>query len=100
MNKKKVIAKVISQRKIGEGIYDMWIETDLAEDAGAGQFICVYPRDKSTLLPRPISICEADRANGELRIVYRVAGKGTEEFSHYAVGTDKTGTEGIYGCAK
>ena len=94
MNKKKVIAKVISQRKIGEGIYDMWIETDLAEDAGAGQFICVYPRDKSTLLPRPISICEADRANGELRIVYRVAGKGTEEFSHYAAGEDI----GILGC--
>ena len=94
MNKKKVIAKVISQRKIGEGIYDMWIETDLAEDAGAGQFICVYPRDKSTLLPRPISICEADRANAELRIVHREAGKGTEEFSHYAAGEDI----GILGC--
>lgn len=93
MRKKKIKTKVVSQREIsrseiGEGIYDMWIETDLAEDARAGQFICVYPRDKSTLLPRPISICEADRENGRIRIVYRVAGKGTEEFSHYGAGED------------
>ena len=46
-----------------------------------GQFIGVYPHNESTLLPRPISICEADRKKGRLRIVYRVAGKGTEEFS-------------------
>ncbi len=83
MGKRKVDTKVISQIEMGEGIYDMWLETDLAEDARAGQFICVYPKDKSMLLPRPISICEADRENGRIRIVYRVAGKGTEEFSHY-----------------
>ena len=50
MEKKKVKAKVISQREIADGIYDMWIETDLAADVKAGQFICVYPCDKSTLL--------------------------------------------------
>ena len=33
------------------------------------------------MLPRPISICETDKEKGALRIVYRVAGKGTEEFS-------------------
>ena len=37
-------------------------------------------------LPRPISICETDAANGRLRIVYRVAGKGTAEFSGYEAG--------------
>lgn len=35
------------------------------------------------MLPRPISICEIDKKDGALRIVYRVAGKGTEEFSGY-----------------
>lgn len=88
MEKKKVRTKVIFQKEIAEGIYDMWIKTDLAITAKAGQFICIYPRDKSMLLPRPISICEADRENGRIRIVYRVAGKGTEEFSHYAKGDD------------
>ena len=86
MEKKKVKAKVISQREIADGIYDMWIETDLAADVKAGQFICVYPCDKSTLLPRPISVCEADRETGRVRMVYRIAGKGTKEFSRYRAG--------------
>lgn len=89
--KKKTEAVVISQKCItnrggAEGIYDMRIETDLAKQARPGQFIMIYPKDKSTLLPRPISICEADRENNWLRIVYRVAGKGTGEFSAYQEG--------------
>lgn len=84
--KKKIKTKVLSQTEIADGIYDMWIDTDLAETAKAGQFIGVYPHNESTLLPRPISICEADRKKGRLRIVYRVAGKGTEELSVYHAG--------------
>lgn len=86
--KKKVSAQVFSQQEIAPGIYDMWLTTELAQEAGAGQFIGVYPEDKSKLLPRPISICEVDKANNRLRIVYRVAGKGTEEFSTYKVGKE------------
>jgi dihydroorotate dehydrogenase electron transfer subunit len=85
-NKKKETAVVASQRKLATGIYDMWINTTLASQAKAGQFINIYPEDKSTLLPRPISICEADKEAGKLRIVYRVAGKGTGEFSTYSEG--------------
>ena len=86
-SKKKEQAVVISQQQIAEGIYDMWIETSLAAQARAGQFISVYTQDKSALLPRPISICETDKEKGELRIVYRVAGKGTKEFSNYQKGS-------------
>lgn len=84
--KKKVTATVFRQDEIAEGIYDMWIETDLALDAKPGQFISVYPKNQATLLPRPISICEADKKTKRLRIVYRVAGKGTGEFSNYHTG--------------
>lgn len=84
--KKKETARVQMQQSLAEGIYDMWIETSLAEDARAGQFISVYPKDGATILPRPISICEADKEKGRLRIVYRVAGKGTGEFSKYKAG--------------
>lgn len=84
--KKRIKTKVISQTEIADGIYDMWIQTDLAQSAKAGQFICVYPQDGSMLLPRPISICETDRTKGNIRIVYRVAGKGTGEFSSYHAG--------------
>lgn len=86
--KEKVTAKVLDQKMIAPDIYDMWLETELALRAAAGQFIGVYPRDKSTLLPRPISICEVDRERSALRIVYRIAGKGTEEFSGYRAGEE------------
>ena len=84
--KQKHTAKVLSQREIAPDIFDMWIETPLAADAKPGQFLGVYPRDKSTLLPRPISICETDAARSALRVVYRVAGAGTREFSGYSQG--------------
>lgn len=84
--KKKEQAKVLSQQKLSEGIYDMWIETSLAKQAKCGQFISVYPKNQATLLPRPISICEVNSDKTALRIVYRIAGKGTNEFSAYQAG--------------
>lgn len=94
--KKKVTATVVSQKEIAEQIYDLWLETDLAKDAKPGQFVAVYPQDASTLLPRPISICEADKEKGRLRLVYRIAGKGTKEFSSYQPG-DKVSILGVLG---
>lgn len=84
--KQKQTAYILSQREAAPGIYDMWIKTALASDAGPGQFLCIYPRDKSTLLPRPISICQVNEDRTALRIVYRVAGAGTGEFSRYQAG--------------
>ena len=84
--KKKLTATVFRQEQIAAGIYDMWIETDLAKDAKPGQFISIYPKNQATLLPRPISICEVNEEKSALRIVYRVAGQGTREFSNYHTG--------------
>ena len=84
--KQKQNAKVLSQREIAPMIYDMWIETDLAAQAKPGQFICIYTKDKSALLPRPISICEIREDKAALRVVYRIAGAGTAEFSGYQAG--------------
>lgn len=84
--KKKVKATIVSQKQIAEQIYDLWLETELAKDAHGGQFVAVYPHNAATLLPRPISICEADRERDRLRLVYRVAGKGTAEFASYTAG--------------
>lgn len=81
-------ARVLSQKEIAPGIYDMWIATELAAWVGPGQFLCIYPRDRSTLLPRPISICEIADDRKALRIVYRIAGKGTKEFSTYREGEE------------
>ena len=85
--KKKLTAKVLSQVCLAADIYDMWIETELAKGAKAGQFICIYTKDGSTLLPRPISICEINPERSALRVVYRVVGAGTAEFCKYTAGT-------------
>ncbi|MCM1056844.1 MAG: dihydroorotate dehydrogenase electron transfer subunit [Firmicutes bacterium] len=86
MMKEKQSAVVLSQREIAPAIYDMWIETSLGAQAKPGQFLCIYPRDRSTLLPRPISICEVREDRKALRIVYRTVGAGTTEFSAYKEG--------------
>ena len=84
--KMKTEAKVLSQRLLADGIYDMWLETEMAADAHPGQFVGVYPAGKATLLPRPISICEVDGTRRAIRLVYRVVGQGTAEFALYQPG--------------
>lgn len=77
-------AVVINQEMLANGIYSMWLETEAAKNAKAGQFISLYSGNGATLLPRPISICEISEDKKSLRIVYRVVGKGTSEFSTYS----------------
>ena len=80
-------AIIIRQEEIADDIYSMWLHTDqIAVHAKAGQFVSVYCNDGSRLLPRPISICEIDKKDGAIRLVYRVAGKGTAEFSSMHTG--------------
>ena len=82
----KETAVVYSQEELAPEIFSMWITTETAKEAKPGQFISVYSKDGSRLLPRPISICEADPEEGRLRIVYRIAGAGTKEFSSFESG--------------
>lgn len=81
MGREKERAIVRKQRQIGTGIYDLWIETEVSKKAVPGQFISIYTNDASKLLPRPISICEAEPNKNRLRVVYRIAGEGTKQFS-------------------
>ncbi len=106
--------KVIGQKEIADGIFDLRIKAETETLPEPGQFLLVYPKDGARLLPRPISICasawedkaEAGRydgqgeagaekkdgtrevhqsdgcaGSGQLRLVYRVQGGGTKEFS-------------------
>lgn len=89
--KVKLTAAVVSQEALTEDIFSMWIEApEVASNARPGQFISVYTKDRSKLLPRPISLCEIDKERGRLRIVYRTAGAGTKEFSGYQAGDPVT----------
>ena len=87
MGKIKMTANIIRQEMIGTDIFSMIIEAkDIAVQAKPGQFVDLYSADGSKLLPRPISLCEIDREAGTLRLVYRIAGKGTAEFSKLTAG--------------
>lgn len=81
---KKTNGIVISQNKITDVIYDLLLETEIAMDAKAGQFVGLYPKNGASLLPRPISVCEVKK--DRLRLVYRIVGSGTKEFATYQVG--------------
>ena len=87
--KQKMTAVVISQEKIAEDIYSMWLKAEpVAAEAVPGQFISMYTNDGAKLLPRPISLCEIDKEKGALRVVYRVTGEktGTKQFSQMKAG--------------
>lgn len=87
MSKKQVMAEILKQTSLADGIYNMTLKAEeIAMQAKAGQFLSVYVNDKSKILPRPISICGIDKEAGTLRIVYRVAGEGTEQLSSYEAG--------------
>lgn len=79
--KKKERAEIVSQEELSQGIYSLVLRTSIAEDVRAGQFVSLFERDESHLMPRPISVCQTNRAEGTLRLVYRVAGQGTDAFS-------------------
>lgn len=82
MGTTRMTATVLRQETIGTDIYSLVLSAGkIAKDAVPGQFVNLYSRDGSRLLPRPISLCDIDAEQGTLRLVYRIAGKGTEEFS-------------------
>ncbi len=60
--KVKLTASVVSQAALTDDVYSMWIQAEeIAKLAKPGQFISVYTKDASKVLPRPISLCEVDR---------------------------------------
>lgn len=88
--KKKCQAVITSQVAVTDEIFSMWMkfpqEYNVAAMAVPGQFISLYCQEGSRLLPRPISICEINRQDRMLRIVYRIVGGGTKEFSRLTAG--------------
>ncbi len=85
--KVKSKAKVLKMEALSDGIYSLWIrEKAIAKQAKAGQFLSFFSKDGTKLLPRPISICEIDKENGSLRVVFRVVGFGTKELAQLREG--------------
>lgn len=85
MEKAVVTAKILENKVIAKGIFRLKLQSEKASaHVKPGQFLNLYLKNKSMLLPRPISICKVEKDC--LNLVYKVFGKGTEELSHYAPG--------------
>lgn len=83
MKKSVCKAIIIKNEKISSDIFDMILKTpEISSEAQSGQFIEMYTGKGENLLPRPISICEIDKNNSTLRVVYQVVGTGTKHFSN------------------
>lgn len=73
---------IISNERIASGIWSMCLKGDTTALKAPGQFVNILlPK---LYLRRPISVC--DWTDGELRIVYKVVGEGTEYMSHLQAG--------------
>lgn len=77
---------VVAKKAIANGIFDITVYCPhIAKLAKAGQFAQVAA--EGYFLRRPISICDIDKENGTLRMVFEVRGKGTEKIAELNVGS-------------
>lgn len=80
MEYKQGTYSIIGKQNLAKNCYSFTIHCpDVAEIAEAGQFAHVKVNGFS--LRRPISICEIDTDNGNIRIVFEIRGEGTEELA-------------------
>ncbi len=80
--KKLVQAVILKNECYVDHIFDMLLSArEIAELANPGQFINLYTGKGEMLLPRPISLCEINRKEGTLRLLYQAVGKGTQYFT-------------------
>lgn len=83
----KIESYILENGEISPGIFKMVVASNRIEStAKPGQFVNLYCREGSRILPRPISICEIDKEKNTLSLVYGVVGKGTKEFSDMKAG--------------
>ena len=75
-------AVILENRALADGYYIMRVKSPkIAEEAVAGQFSMLQPKNTIRILRRPISIHSVDKINGEMEYYYEVLGAGTKEFA-------------------
>ncbi len=80
---KQSLFTVIENIPLTQNVYQMRLTGDTSEITASGQFVNILL--DGLFLRRPISVC--DRSEGELTLVYKVVGKGTEKMSQMTAGT-------------
>ncbi len=80
---KQSLFTITENTPLTKSVYRMRLAGDTSAITAPGQFVNVLL--DGLYLRRPISVC--DRTEGELTIVYKVVGKGTEQMSRMTEGT-------------
>jgi dihydroorotate dehydrogenase electron transfer subunit len=74
--------RIVKNEQIADGIFELILDApDIVRVATPGQFVNLYLPDGAMLLPRPISIADADADRGELSLIFAVVGEGTRVLS-------------------
>ena len=79
---KDVLFTIKENLAIAPQVYRMVLTGDCSQISAPGQFVNI--RLDGLYLRRPISVC--DLGGGDLTIIYKVVGKGTEQMSHMKEG--------------
>ena len=88
--------EIINKSQAAEDTFDLTLSCrELSDLANPGQFVHISV--PGFFLRRPISICNIDKDNGTIRIVFQIKGKGTDALSKFEVGErlDMLGPLGI-----
>ena len=81
---KDSIFTVKSNKKIAHNTYEMVLLGDISDITAPGQFVNI--KLDGFYLRRPISVCDA--VGGELTIIYKAVGEGTEAMAKMKEGTE------------
>ena len=81
---KQTTLTVTENTRLADGIYRLRLAGDTSAITAPGQFVNL--KLSGFFLRRPISVC--DWENGELTLIYKVLGHGTEAMTGMAVGTE------------
>ncbi len=77
--------KIISKKEIAKDTFDFVVHSPyFAKTALPGQF--AHIRVPSKTLRRPISICDIDKDNETMRLIFQIRGEGTRELSLFDEG--------------
>lgn len=81
---KQVIFKIKDQKTIAQNVVKMTLEGDTKGITAPGQFVNI--KLCGMFLRRPISVC--DYKDGELTLIYKIVGEGTEKMAQYENGAE------------
>jgi dihydroorotate dehydrogenase electron transfer subunit len=81
---KREIFKIKENSKIAKDVYKIILSGPTDEIKKSGQFVNI--KIDGFYLRRPISVC--DYSEGELTLIYKVVGKGTDVISKMEIGTE------------